>query len=77
MPITLLLLGGLETLQTASIVGGAPLLIVALLLCVAIVKVARHDITAQPHVNDDVIHIAQLPEQDPWMPSPDDGPESQ
>ena len=77
MPITLLLLGGLETLQTASIVGGAPLLVVALLLCVAIVKVARHDITAQPHVKDDVIHIAELPEQDPWMPSPDDGAESQ
>lgn len=44
MPIALLLLGGLQTLQTASIVGGAPLLIVAMLLCISIVRVARSDL---------------------------------
>ena len=66
MPITLLLLGGLETLQTASIVGGAPLLIVALLLCMSIVKVARYDIAKQPHTQSDVIHIRILPDEDPW-----------
>ncbi len=68
MPITLLLLGGLETLQTASIVGSAPLLVVALLLCIAIVKVARYDIAQQPGVESksDVIHITVLPEHDPW-----------
>jgi BCCT family betaine/carnitine transporter len=66
MPITLLLLGGLETLQTASIVGGAPLLVVALLLCVSIVKVARYDIAKQPHTQSDVIHIKILPDEDPW-----------
>ena len=66
MPITLLLLGGLETLQTASIVGGAPLLIVALLLCMAMVKVARYDLHHQPHVQDNDIHIQILPDQDPW-----------
>ena len=66
MPITLLLLGGLETLQTASIVGGAPLLIVALLLCMAMVKVARYDLYHQPHVQDNDIHIQILPDQDPW-----------
>lgn len=66
MPITLLLLGGLETLQTASIVGGAPLLVVALLLCMSIVKVARFDIAQQPGVKSDVIHIEVLPKNDPW-----------
>jgi len=66
MPITLLLLGGLETLQTASIVGGAPLLVVALLLCMSIVKVARYDLAQQPGVKSDVIHIEALPENDPW-----------
>ena len=66
MPITLLLLGGLETLQTASIVGGAPLLIVALLLCMSMVKVARYDLRRQPHVSSTDIHIEILPEQDPW-----------
>lgn len=69
MPITLLFLGGdngLATLQTASIVGGAPLLVVALLLCLAIVKVARHDIRLQSCVKSDVIHIVDLPDEDPW-----------
>jgi len=69
MPIVLLLLGGLETLQTASIVGGAPLLIVALLLCVSMVKVARFDLNNQPHVDRDDIHIDVLPENDPWTAS--------
>jgi BCCT family betaine/carnitine transporter len=66
MPITLLLVGGLETLQTASIVGGAPLLVVALLLCMSIVKVARYDLSMQPGIKSDVIHIAVLPDEDPW-----------
>ncbi len=63
MPITLLLLqggDGLAVLQTASIVGGAPLLIVALLLCIAIVRIARYDIQRQPSVKVDVIHIQIL-----------------
>ncbi len=69
MPITLLLIGGLETLQTASIVGGAPLLVVALLLCMSIVKVARYDIAQQPSTESDVIHIEVLPDVDPWTAS--------
>jgi len=66
MPIALLLLGGLETLQTASIVGGAPLLVVALLLCISMVKVARFDLSNQPHIEHDSIHIEVFPEHDPW-----------
>ena len=66
MPIALLLLGGLQTLQAASIVGGAPLLIVALLLCIAMVKVARFDLRYQPDYDRDEIHIEEFPDEDPW-----------
>ena len=66
MPITLLLLGGLETLQTASIVGGAPLLIVALLLCIAMVKVARFDLRNHAHYTESSIHIDEFVDDDPW-----------
>ena len=66
MPITLLLVGGLETLQTASIVGSAPLLVVAVLLCIAMVKVARFDLRYQSHHDNNKIHIDELPEADPW-----------
>ncbi|MFQ6005481.1 MAG: BCCT family transporter [Woeseia sp.] len=67
MPISLLLLEGpLDTLKTASIVGGAALLIVALLLCMAIVKVARFDLHYQKDHDTGEIHIDELPEEDPW-----------
>ena len=70
MPISLLLLGGLATLQTASIVAGAPLLIVALLLCISIVKAANFDLRYQPDYERHEIHIDEFPEEDPWT---DDG----
>lgn len=66
MPIALLILGGLETLQTASIVGGAPLLIVALLLCISVVKAARFDLRYQPDYERHEIHIDEFPDDDPW-----------
>jgi BCCT family betaine/carnitine transporter len=66
MPVVLLLLGGLETLQTASIVGGAPLLIVAVMLCMAIVKVARFDLRNHAHFTDDSIHVDEFVDDDPW-----------
>lgn len=66
MPITLLLLGGLETLQTASIVGGAPLLIIALLLGMSIVKIARYDLRHNGSVAQSDIHIKQFANEDPW-----------
>jgi BCCT family betaine/carnitine transporter len=66
MPIALLLLGGLETLQTASIVGGAPLLVVALMLCMAIVKVAKFDLRNHAHFTDDSIHVDEFVDDDPW-----------
>ena len=66
MPIALLLLGGLETLQTASIVGGAPLLPVALLLCISVVKAARYDLRYQPDYSAPEIHVQEFPDEDPW-----------
>lgn len=66
MPISLLLLGGLATLQTASIVAGAPLLIVALLLCISIVKAANFDLRYQPNYVRHEIHVDEFPEEDPW-----------
>ena len=74
MPITLLLLDGgdgkgLETLQAASIVGGAPLLIVALMLCMSIVKVARFDLRNHAHFSVDHYHIDEFVDDDPWTES--------
>jgi BCCT family betaine/carnitine transporter len=66
MPIALLLLGGLDTLQTASIVGGAPLLPVAFLLCLSVLKAARYDLRYQPDYSEKEIHISEFPEEDPW-----------
>lgn len=66
LPIVLLFLGGLKTLQTASIVGGAPLVIIALLLCISIYKVARYDLKRQPHLGTGVIDIAVPEEPVPW-----------
>ncbi|MFT5483677.1 MAG: BCCT family betaine/carnitine transporter [Halieaceae bacterium] len=66
LPIALLFLGGLETLQTASIVAGAPLLPVALLLCISVVKAAKFDLRYQPHYESPEIHMQKFPEVDPW-----------
>ena len=66
MPMVLMFVGGLETLQTASIVGGAPLLIIALLLCVSMVRAAHYDLRYQPSYEDKAIHIEELPDADPW-----------
>ncbi|KUJ84590.1 MULTISPECIES: BCCT family transporter [Microbulbifer] len=66
MPVTLMFLGGLETLQTASVIGGVPLLIVAVLLCVSIVRAANYDLRYQPDFEEKEIYIEELPEEDPW-----------
>ncbi|MEM7431525.1 MAG: BCCT family transporter [Pseudomonadota bacterium] len=68
MPITLMLIGGsgLDTLQTASIIGGAPLLIVAVLLCMSIVRVARHDLALQSKAPSTDIVVTEFADRDPW-----------
>lgn len=65
MPIVLLFLGGLNTLQTASIVGGAPLLIIAVLLCMSVYKVARHDLDRRAN-KEKIIDLNDFAERDPW-----------
>lgn len=66
MPSALMFMGGLATLQTAAIVGGLPLLVIAVLLMVSGVKAAALDLTHQDDYVDPVINISDLPEVDPW-----------
>jgi betaine/carnitine transporter, BCCT family len=66
MPIVLMFVGGLETLQTASIIGGVPLLAVALMLCIAIVRAANYDMRYQPDYSVKEINIGEFPDDDPW-----------
>lgn len=66
MPMVLLFMGGLSTLQTAAIVGGAPLLIITVMLMVSAVRAASFDLMHQETYHDPVINIEDLPEVDPW-----------
>ncbi|PKG54274.1 BCCT family transporter [Vreelandella arctica] len=66
LPMSLLFLGGLQTLQTASIVSGVPLLVIALLLMISMVRAAKYDLRFQPDYNDPEINIEEFPENDPW-----------
>ncbi|TVU71857.1 MULTISPECIES: BCCT family transporter [Cobetia] len=66
MPIVLMFVGGLDTLQTASIIGGVPLLLVAVLLCISIVRAAHYDLRYQPDYSVKEINIEEFPADDPW-----------
>ncbi|MCF1428580.1 MAG: BCCT family transporter [Shewanella sp.] len=66
MPSVLMFMGGLATLQTAAIVGGLPLLIIAVMLMISGVKAASLDLSHQQGYEDPVINIEDLPEVDPW-----------
>lgn len=66
LPITLLFLGGLATLQTAAIVGGLPLLIICILLMMSIVRAAYLDLFFQDNYENSVINISDFPDYDPW-----------
>lgn len=66
MPSVLLFMGGLETLQTAAIVGGLPLLVISVMLMVSAVKATLLDISEQEGYETPVINIEDLPEVDPW-----------
>nr|WP_246455638.1 BCCT family transporter [Ruficoccus amylovorans] len=69
MPTVLLLLGGLETLQTAAIVGGLPLLAITVMLSISTLRVARLDLMLHPDYTEPVINIENVPEVDPWSPA--------
>lgn len=69
MPVALMFLStgnSLGTLQTASIVAGAPLIVVAILLCFAIVRVANHDLKNVEGRHGGAIHLTEFVEKDPW-----------
>ncbi|MCP1315933.1 MULTISPECIES: BCCT family transporter, partial [unclassified Halomonas] len=66
LPMSLLFLGGLETLQTASIVSGVPLLLIAVLLMMSMVRAAKYDLRYQPDYSEPEINIEEFPENDPW-----------
>ncbi|GGF24590.1 transporter [Halobacillus andaensis] len=57
MPLTLMFLGGLETLQTASIVGGFPLIFIMFLLAWSFMKASNTDIRASDNYESPTIHI--------------------
>lgn len=66
MPAALMFIGGLETLQTASIVAGAPLLIIMTMMMASIIKAAKYDLHYQPDYSLKTIHIEEVPDNSPW-----------
>ena len=66
LPVTLLFLGDLKTLQTASIVAGVPLVFISVMLCISIYRAAKYDLNRQSNVADSEIHLDEFPEHDPW-----------
>ncbi|WP_444913748.1 BCCT family transporter [Microbulbifer sp. TRSA007] len=73
MPIALLLIGGLEALQAASIIAGVPLLLIALLLCISMVKVARHDLSLHPVILEREIVLEGVVEKGAWSGNTESG----
>jgi len=66
LPAALMIVGGLDTLQTASVVGGLPLLPIAVLLMVSFMRAARYDLRYQMDYSQPSIHIDEFPKHDPW-----------
>ncbi|MDJ0937093.1 MAG: BCCT family transporter [Kiloniellales bacterium] len=66
LPMTLLLIGGLESLQTAAIVGGIPLIVISVMLAASALRAAGFDLRQHPDYQDPVINIEELSGIDPW-----------
>ena len=66
MPATLMFLGDLSTLQTASIFAGAPLLVIMSMMMLSIIKAAKYDLYYQPDYSLKTIHIEEVPDNAPW-----------
>lgn len=62
----MLFLGDLQTLQTASIIAGLPLVFISVMLCIAIYKIAKYDLNRQSRFPDSEIDLDEFPEYDPW-----------
>src|SRR5699024_3668550 len=57
LPLVLMFLGDLETLQTASIVAGFPVVFIMLLLAWSFMKASNEDIKASREYEAQTIHI--------------------
>lgn len=57
MPLVLMYIGGLSTLQTASIVGGFPLLFIMIMLAWSFLKASSDDIKASDEYTPKTIHL--------------------
>ncbi|MCD5325505.1 MULTISPECIES: BCCT family transporter [Pontibacillus] len=57
LPLTLMILGGLGTLQTASIVGGTPLLFIMVMLAWSFMKASTEDIVASDDYQPKTINL--------------------
>lgn len=66
MPAVLMFLGGLSTLQTASIFAGAPLLLIMTMTMLSLIKAAKYDLYYQPDYSLNTIHIENIPDNAPW-----------
>ncbi|MFC7061871.1 BCCT family transporter [Halobacillus seohaensis] len=64
MPLTLMFLGGLGALQTASIVGGFPLIFIMFLLAWSFMKASNTDIRASDDYEAPTIHIKRWKRKD-------------
>ncbi|RKQ35858.1 BCCT family transporter [Oceanobacillus halophilus] len=63
LPMTLMFIGGLETLQTASIVAGFPVLFIMFLLAWSFIKASGEDLKAHREYRANVIYIERKPEK--------------
>ena len=66
LPAILMFLGDLQTLQTASIIAGAPLIVILSMMMLSVIKAARYDLYYQPDYNVKTIHIEELADSAPW-----------
>ena len=66
MPSVLMFLGGLDTLQTASIFAGAPLLVIMTMMMLSTIRAAKYDLYYQPDYSLKTIHIESVPDNSPW-----------
>ncbi|HAS63329.1 MAG TPA: choline transporter [Vibrio sp.] len=66
LPTVLMFMGGLSTLQTAAIVGGLPLLVIAVMLMISAVRATSLDLRHPDTYVEPTINIEELPDVDPW-----------
>jgi betaine/carnitine transporter, BCCT family len=63
LPLVLMFMGGLETLQTASIVAGFPVVFIMILLAWSFMKASSEDILASKDYDSPMIHINRREEK--------------